>query len=97
MGAEPGQDLPDHSPRGIVAEGAHEFALGPDGGDILRDVRGAAQGMGALPDADDGDGGLGGDPLDVPPQVHVEHRVADNGDPRPGCGREQRFETRARD
>ena len=46
----------------------------------MGDVRGAAKGQLSLADADDRHRSLGRDALDVTPQIHVEHRVADDGD-----------------
>ena len=47
---------------------------------VLRDVRRAAKRMAAVEDADDGNGRFRRDTLDFTAQVHVEHRIADDGD-----------------
>ena len=58
VGADPDEHLPDGPAGGVVAECADEFAMCADSGDILRNVRGATEGMGAFADANHGDRGF---------------------------------------
>ncbi|MBK7907723.1 MAG: hypothetical protein IPJ78_14355 [Gemmatimonadetes bacterium] len=73
--------------RGIVAERCDEFGARPEGRGVLRDVGRSAERVLPFLHAHDGHRGLGGDPLDVPAEVDVEHRVPDDRDPQAAARR----------
>lgn len=86
VGAEGGEHGAHALAGAVVPDGSDELELRTDGRDVLRDVGGPAERLHPVADADDGDGGLGGDPFDIAAQVDVEHRIPDDGDPAASSG-----------
>ena len=71
--ADLAQHFLDYLALGVVADRADESALRSDGGDVLRDVGGAAQRQLLLADAHHRHRRFGRYPVDIPAQVNVEH------------------------
>ncbi len=63
-----------------VAPEAGEQRLAAEAGEVHGDVGGAAGSLVAVRVAEDGDGGFGGDAVDVADDVAIEHEVADDED-----------------
>ena len=66
----------------IVSDEAEEADLAPQGGEVARDVRGAAQRIVFTSPAKDLDGGLGRDALHLSPYIAIENEIAHDED----CG-----------
>ena len=75
-----GGEAADGVAGGVEADEAGEDGGAAEGGDVAGDVAGAAEHFAGLAEAEDGDGGFGGDALHVAIGEAVEHDVADAED-----------------
>ena len=60
----------------VRADDGGQDRLRAERGDHRRDAAGAAEAVLLLADPQDGDGGLGADPLDVAPKIAIQHDIA---------------------
>jgi predicted dehydrogenase len=89
VGADAVEHLADHVAGRVVPDDGDHVGHGADGGDVLRDVRRAAERELPLAHPHHRHGRLGRDPLDVAAEVNVQHRIADHRDAAARRGAEQ--------
>ncbi len=65
-------------PGTILAHQTQDFYLGTQTDKIVDDIAGAAQNLGLALDIDHHDRGLGRNPLNLAPDVFVQHKIADH-------------------